>query len=133
MELADIKVLMETAQRLGLSGLEARKGGVTLRLERGQLAASGPAPVVMREAAAESQPQTELAAPLSGSLHLSPAPGAPAFVAVGQAVRRGETVCIIEAMKVFNPIQAERDGTVESIALASGVEVEAGQIVMRIV
>jgi len=71
-------------------------------------------------------------APLSGVLHLSPAPGADPFVCVGQAIRVGDTLCIIEAMKVFNAIRAERDGTVAAVLVTSGNEVEAGQMLMRI-
>ena len=58
---------------------------------------------------------------------------AAAFVQVGQAVSRGDTICLIEAMKVFNAVRAERDGTIAAILVASGQEIEAGQTLMRIV
>jgi acetyl-CoA carboxylase biotin carboxyl carrier protein len=71
-------------------------------------------------------------APLSGLVYLSPTPGAPDFVAVGRKVEAGDVVAVIEAMKVFNEIRAERDGTVEAVLVASGDEVDAGQLLMRI-
>jgi acetyl-CoA carboxylase biotin carboxyl carrier protein len=72
-------------------------------------------------------------APLFGIVHLTPSPDAPPFVVAGQAVKTGETLCVIEAMKVFNNICAERDGVVEAVMATSGSEVEAGQLLMRIV
>ena len=71
-------------------------------------------------------------APLAGIVHLQPAPGAAAFVQVGQAVSRGDTICLIEAMKVFNAVRAERDGTVTAILVTSGQEIDAGETLMRI-
>ncbi|MFX5914895.1 biotin/lipoyl-containing protein, partial [Acinetobacter baumannii] len=72
-------------------------------------------------------------APLSGVVHLHPAPGEPAFVAAGQSIAADATVCVIEAMKMFNVVRAGRAGIVETILVASGTEVEAGQPLMRIV
>jgi acetyl-CoA carboxylase biotin carboxyl carrier protein len=76
--------------------------------------------------------RADLLAPLSGVLHLSPSPNAAAFVAVGQAIKRGDTLCIVEAMKVFNRVTAERDGLIEAVLVESGSEIEAGQTLMRI-
>ena len=71
-------------------------------------------------------------APLSGLVYLSSAPGAPDFVTIGQRVETGDVVAVIEAMKVFNEIRAERPGAVEAICVASGDEVDAGQLLLRI-
>jgi acetyl-CoA carboxylase biotin carboxyl carrier protein len=71
-------------------------------------------------------------APLAGIVYLSPSPGAPDFVAVGQQVGAGDVVAVIEAMKVFNEIRTERAGTIEALCVASGDEVEAGQLLIRI-
>ncbi|MFX8389411.1 acetyl-CoA carboxylase biotin carboxyl carrier protein subunit, partial [Acinetobacter baumannii] len=60
-------------------------------------------------------------------------PGEPAFVAAGQSIAADATVCVIEAMKMFNVVRAGRAGIVETILVASGTEVEAGQPLMRIV
>ena len=126
------------AQRLGLAELEASKGGMTLRLVREATPAVAAEPPVSFLAAGPAEIATpapvspDLIAPLSGVLHLSPSPGTPPFVSAGQAVKRGDTLCIIEAMKVFNQVSAERDGTVAAVLFASGDEIEAGQTVMRI-
>lgn len=75
--------------------------------------------------------QRELLAPMFGVVHLRPAPGEPVFVQPGQTVQAGQTVCTIEAMKVFNAVVAESDGTVEAVLVESGAEVEAGQPLFR--
>lgn len=73
----------------------------------------------------------ELQAPLYGVVHLQTAPGEPPLVAAGQAVRTGQTLCVIEAMKVFNEVRAEHDGVVDAVLVRSGQEVEAGQPLLR--
>ncbi|CAJ0720837.1 Biotin carboxyl carrier protein of acetyl-CoA carboxylase [Ralstonia edaphis] len=75
--------------------------------------------------------QRELLAPMFGVVHLRPAPGEPVFVQPGQTVQAGQTVCTIEAMKVFNAVVAESDGFVEAVLVESGAEVEAGQPLFR--
>lgn len=64
-------------------------------------------------------------------MHLQPAPGEPVFVQPGQTVLAGQTLCVIEAMKVFNAVLAESDGTVDAVLVESGAEVEAGQPLIR--
>lgn len=138
MELEDIKSLIGIVARMGLAELEVCKNGVTLRLVRDAMptdAAERPHAFVAADPDQEAAPavaRADLIAPLSGVLHLTPSPGAPAFVTVGQAVKQGEALCIIEAMKVFNRVAAERDGTVEAVLFETGVDVEAGQTLMRI-
>jgi len=136
MELEDIRSLIGVAERLGLAELVACKAGVTLRLLREgrvddlrqtlsplHVPVPVPMPVPVRG---------DLVAPLAGVLHLTPAPGAPPFVMQGQAIRRGETLCLIEAMKMFSRIGAEQDGVIEAVLVTSGAEIEAGQTLMRI-
>jgi acetyl-CoA carboxylase biotin carboxyl carrier protein len=72
-----------------------------------------------------------LLAPLYGVVHLRPTPDEPPFVVAGQAVKAGQTLCVIEAMKVFNEVRAEYDATVAAVLVTSGQEVEAGQALMR--
>ena len=72
------------------------------------------------------------ASPLYGVVHLQATPGDPPFVAVGDAVRAGQTLCVIEAMKVFNEVQAERTGVVQAVLVQTGDEVEAGQALFRV-
>ena len=67
-----------------------------------------------------------------GVVHLSPAPGADPFVAVGQHVEIGQSLCVIEAMKVFSPVEAEQAGTVAAILVADGADVTAGQPLFRL-
>eukprot|EP01037_Dinobryon_pediforme_P004258 gene4258-4308_t len=134
MELEDIRSLIAVAENLGLAELDARKNGVTLRLLRD--AKATPAHAILRTELPAELPtaplRADLIAPLSGVLHLAPAPGAPPFATPGQAVKRGDTLCIIEAMKVFNRIAAEQDGVIEAVLFETGAEIEAGQTVMRI-
>lgn len=67
-----------------------------------------------------------------GVIHLSPAPGSAPFVTLGQSVTAGQSLCTIEAMKVFSPIEADRAGTIAAILVEDGAEVAAGQPVFRI-
>lgn len=127
-----------------LAELEANKDGWTLRLVRraaGTSAArdstdgapSSRLPLTKQSTSATAiEPGTDVRAPLYGLVYLSPSPEAPPFVVTGQAVKTGDTLCVIEAMKVFNNICAERDGVVEIVLAGPGGEVEAGQLLMRI-
>lgn len=67
-----------------------------------------------------------------GVVHLSPAPDAAPFVQVGQRVEAGQSLCVIEAMKVFSPIEAEKAGTIVAILVADGADVTAGQPLFRL-
>lgn len=71
-------------------------------------------------------------APMVGTFYLHPSPDQPAFVAVGSTVNIGDTVCLVEVMKMFNSVKAEVAGTVERIAVEDGKPVQHGQIVMLI-
>lgn len=101
------------------------------RLNRMQPALAHEAPAPSSEPVSAMPPQRELLAPLFGVVHLQPAPGEPVFVKPGQAVQAGQTVCVIEAMKVFNAVVAESDGIVEAVLVESGAEVESGQPMIR--
>lgn len=145
MELPQIRAFIDAMASSDLTELEVSKDGWTLRLLRGEerrtkaahlrgIASPPPSP---RSRGDEPQPETsvaalEICAPLSGIVYLRPSPNQPPFVVVGQAIKAGTAVCVIEAMKTFNEIRAERDGTVETILLASETLVEAGQPLMRI-
>ena len=99
-------------------------------------AAAAPAPVAVSPSTAatgigpaERLPVAEnvVTAPMVGTYYASPAPGAKAFVDIGQAVKSGDTLCIIEAMKLLNEIEADRDGTVKAILVENGQPVEYGE------
>lgn len=146
MELKQIKAFIDAMASSDLTELQANKDGWALRLVRRTAAMPSRAPAfgsplsasaqgIQREpgsSAIVDEPGTEVRAPLFGIVHLTPSHDAPPFVVAGQAVKIGETLCVIEAMKVFNNICAERDGVVEAVVATSGSEVEAGQLLMRI-
>jgi acetyl-CoA carboxylase biotin carboxyl carrier protein len=75
---------------------------------------------------------TFVSSPFVGTFYRAPSPDAPAFVEVGQTVRKGQVVCIVEAMKLMNEIEAEADGKVEEILVKNGEHVEYGQHLIRV-
>lgn len=97
----------------------------------GTVTAPAVAPVAMPAAAPEPK-GTEVTAPMVGVFYAAPAPGDEPFVHVGSKVKAGETLCIIEAMKVLNEVTAEVDGEVLEICVADGDLVEFGSCLMRI-
>lgn len=96
------------------------------------VAPAAPEPATQTPAAAPEPKGTEVAAPMVGVFYAAPAPGDEPFVRVGSKVKAGETLCIIEAMKVLNEVTAEADGEVLEICVADGDLVEFGSCLMRI-
>lgn len=94
--------------------------------------AAAPEPATQTPAAAPEPKGTEVTAPMVGVFYAAPAPGDEPFVRVGSKVKAGETLCIIEAMKVLNEVTAEADGEVLEICVADGDLVEFGSCLMRI-
>ena len=159
MDQQQIKALIDALSASDLSELEYNHNGETLRLvKQSALAAAprsgertdaarfpagapasnsvpssaAPASATAAPAAASSAVSpAELAAPLYGVVHLRPSPDESPFVTAGQAVKAGQTLCVIEAMKVFNEVRAEQDATVQDVLVSSGQEVEAGQPLFR--
>jgi acetyl-CoA carboxylase biotin carboxyl carrier protein len=139
MDLDEIKALIAAFGASGLAEMRLTRGEWTLHLVRSADGGVAPAPAAGPRARPEAPrpkpaPATEagVRAPLSGLIYLSRTPGAPDLVAVGRRVEAGEVVAVIEAMKVFNEIRAEHAGTIEALLVASGDEVDAGQLLMRI-
>ena len=95
-------------------------------------APAAPGPAAQAPAAAPESQGTEVTAPMVGVFYAAPAPGDEPFVRVGSKVKAGETLCIIEAMKVLNEVTAEADGEVLEICVADGDLVEFGSCLMRI-
>ena len=93
---------------------------------------AAPEPTAQTPAAAPEPKGTEVTAPMVGVFYATPAPGDEPFVRVGSKVKAGETLCIIEAMKVLNEVTAEADGEVLEICVADGDLVEFGSCLMRI-
>jgi acetyl-CoA carboxylase biotin carboxyl carrier protein len=98
--------------------------------QTGSFPAAAPAAAPAAEAAPE---QEMLKSPMVGTVYLSPSPGAKPFVEVGQQVRAGDTVCIVEAMKILNEIEAEKSGTIKRVLVENGQPVEYGQPLFEIV
>lgn len=96
------------------------------------VAPAAPEPAAQAPAAAPEIKGTEVTAPMVGVFYAAPAPGDEPFVRVGSKVKAGETLCIIEAMKVLNEVTAEADGEVLEICVADGDLVEFGSCLMRI-
>ena len=94
--------------------------------------AAAPEPAAQTPVAAPEPKGTEVTAPMVGVFYAAPAPGDEPFVRVGSKVKAGETLCIIEAMKVLNEVTAEGDGEVLEICVADGDLVEFGSCLMRI-
>lgn len=144
MKQEQIKTLIDALAASDLAELEFSDNGSTLRLVK--LSALGAAPAARSLPAARKAPRrvleettasatatthTACLAPLHGVVHLQPAPGEPPFVQLGGAVEAGQLLCVIEAMKMFNEVRAERAGTVQQVLAHSGQEVEAGQPLFR--
>jgi acetyl-CoA carboxylase biotin carboxyl carrier protein len=146
MDLRKIKKLIDLLEESNLAELEIKEGEEVVRLSRvpkgGVAVAAAPvvapvmqaaAPVAAPAPAAEAAPANALPAghvvkaPMVGTFYASASPGAAAFVKVGQQVKAGETLGIIEAMKMFNQIEADVAGTVQAILIENGQPVEFDQ------
>jgi acetyl-CoA carboxylase biotin carboxyl carrier protein len=146
MDLRKLKTLIDLVQQSGIAELEITEGEEKVRISRGVSAGVGqavPQPGAVYVTGPMLAPTTEAAAaepaappepeghvvkaPMVGTFYRSSAPGAKPFVELGQAVKAGETVCIIEAMKLLNEIEADREGVIKEILVENGQPVEYGQ------
>lgn len=140
-----IETLAELLQRTGLTEIELAEGDSRIRVVRapqplvtqvpGPAAAAAPAPVPA--ASEETAPAPEehpgaVRAPMVGTVYLTPEPGAAPFITLGAEVREGQTLLIIEAMKVMNPIRAPRSGRIAKLLVTSGDPVEYGELLLII-
>lgn len=142
MDLRKLKKLIDLVQESGIAELEITEGEEKVRIVKGgtasvaAVATSAPAPAVA-QAAAPAAPAPAPAdgaqsghvvkAPMVGTFYRSPSPDAKVFVEVGQTVKEGDTICIIEAMKLMNEIEADASGIVKAILVENGQPVEYGQ------
>jgi acetyl-CoA carboxylase biotin carboxyl carrier protein len=151
MDLRKIKTLIELVEESGISELEVKEGEESVRISRQpigaampaqyyapqQLAAPAPAPVAAAAAPVAAAPAAPapkaadnrhiLKSPMVGTFYRSPSPGAKSFVEVGQTVKAGQTLCIIEAMKMLNQIEADRAGVVVEVLADNEKPVEFDQ------
>jgi acetyl-CoA carboxylase biotin carboxyl carrier protein len=153
MDLRKLKKLIDLVQESGIGEIEITEGEEKVRISRqvagtpivmapamsqmpmgmvpaapGSYAATGPSAGAAAPAAAPpEQTGHVLKSPMVGTFYRAPSPGAPAFVEVGQQVTKGQTLCIIEAMKLLNEIESDVSGTVKAVLVENGQPVEYGQ------
>lgn len=146
MDLRKLKTLIDLVSESGVAELEITEGEDHVRIvNRNTAVAAAPAATVIpvaapaapaalpaaapepAEAPAAPQERKTINSPMVGTFYRSPSPGAKPFADVGQKVKAGDTVCIIEAMKLLNEIEAETDGVIKEILVENGSPVEFGQ------
>jgi acetyl-CoA carboxylase biotin carboxyl carrier protein len=145
MDIRKVKKLIELLEESGIAEIEIKEGEEAVRISRmptGAYATHAPAPVMMPaaiphapapvaapvEAAAKPRANEHVVtAPMVGTFYAAPTPGAKAFVDIGDEVKVGQVLCIIEAMKMMNQIEADKGGKVTSIMAQNGDPVEFGQ------
>ena len=144
MDIRKVKKLIELLEESGIAEIEIKEGEEAVRISR--YMGGAPAPVVHHHAPAAAQAPAAAAAtpapaapaaaavsghvvtsPMVGTFYRSPSPGAKAFVDIGSSVKVGDTICIIEAMKMMNSIESDKAGVVKAILCETGQPVEFGQ------
>ncbi|HHO59001.1 MAG TPA: acetyl-CoA carboxylase biotin carboxyl carrier protein [Thiotrichales bacterium] len=149
MDIRKVKKLIELLEESGIAEIEINEGEESVRISRYSTAAPAapvqqyapppPAPVAAAPAAAPAEPAADsggddaaisghtVNAPMVGTYYSAPSPGAPDFIQVGDSVSEGDTICIIEAMKILNQIEADKSGVVKAILVENAQPVEFGQ------
>lgn len=148
MDLRKLKKLIDLVEESGIAEIEVTEGEEKVRITRtiaaapayaapapapaaAMAAAPAPAPVATTPAPAAAPAARDLSnaqkSPMVGTFYRAPGPNTSAFVEVGQQVKAGDTLCIIEAMKLMNEIEAEKSGTVKEILVENGTPVEFGE------
>ena len=151
MDIRKVKKLIELLDESGIAEIEITEGEESVRISRysSQAPAPAPAPVMAAAPAAPvaaapaaapvaapvAEPEEDghaVTAPMVGTFYSAPSPGSADFVQLGDRVNVGDTLCIVEAMKMMNPIEAEVSGTIKSIRAQNGDPVEYGQTLFMI-
>ena len=150
MDIRKLKKLIELLEESGIGELEIKDGEESVRISRQSslpavVTTAAPAAVAAPATAAPAPPADAEAAPkasfsghavkspMVGTFYRSPSPGSPAFIEVGQAVKPGDVLCIVEAMKMMNQIEADKAGVIEAILVEDGSPVEFDQPIFTIV
>lgn len=153
MDIRKIKKLIELLEETGIAEIEIKEGEESLRLSRYKnapvemISSSHAAPVNVtppqsdKNVAPISTPESKsqapaaghsIRSPMVGTMYTSPSPESPPFVTIGQSIKQGDTLCIVEAMKMFNEIEADRAGKVVDILVKNGDPVEYDQVLFII-
>ena len=141
MDLRKIKKLIEMLQESDLNEIEVKEGEESVRINRKKGDVEIPqqivAPQVQSKEIVENvdEPEENLSfiqSPMVGTFYRSPAPGKPPFVEIGQRVKKGDTICIIEAMKKMNQVKSEFDGKIVDIKVENGQPVEFNESLVSI-
>ena len=132
MDLRKLKTLIDLVSESGVAELEITEGDdrvkIVNRVGAAPMAAAAPAVAAEPAAAPVAAEDTRtINSPMVGTFYRAPSPGAKPFADVGQKVKAGDTVCIIEAMKLLNEIETEYDGVIKEILVENGQPVEFGQ------
>ena len=137
MDIRKIKKLIEIIEESGIAELEIKEGEESIRISRYSAApaavAYAPAPVAAAPAASAAVPAEEkitghvAKSPMVGTFYRSASPGTKVFTEVGQSVQVGDTLCIIEAMKILNQLESDKSGTITKILVENAEPVEYGQ------
>ena len=148
MDIRKVKKLIELLEESGIAEIEITQGDESVRISRFAANVPPPVAVAVPPAAAAAPPAPAATSPLAmaeaeedghvvtapmvGTFYNAASPGSPPFVQVGDRVNVGDTLCIVEAMKMMNPIEAEVSGAIKSIRVQNGEPVEYGQILFVI-
>lgn len=145
MNIRQIRELAQIVRENGLSALEISENDNRIRIEcaRGEVVVAAPAPVqvpameapaqvIREEASVDFNRVHEIKSPMVGVFYASPSPDAKPFVEIGQKVKKGDVVCIIEAMKLMNELTADQDGEVVDVCVNNGDVVEYGQPLFKL-
>ena len=139
MDIRKVKKLIEMMEESDIFEIEIKEGEESVRISRGgvvvpmQMSAAAPAAgrgvpdKVDATAPTRGTKGHVIGAPMVGTFYRAPSPSSPAFVELGDRVKEGDTLCVIESMKMMNHIKAERKGTVEAILVANEAAVEFDQ------
>jgi acetyl-CoA carboxylase biotin carboxyl carrier protein len=150
MDIRKVKKLIELLEESNINELEIKEGEESVRISRGgpgipvgapQMYAPAPAPIVptATSPAPAAEPEAPatlghvISSPMVGTFYAAASPGSPQFVTVGQNVKVGDVICIVEAMKMMNQIEADKAGTIEAILAEDGQPVEFDQPLVTIV
>ena len=152
MNLRQIRELVRLLESSSLSVLEIEEADLRVRLEKGQTAGlvqpvpaalpqavpaalpveTAPAPAPVADGTVDFNRLKEVKSPLVGIFYAAPSPGAEPFAGVGSRVKKGDVLCVVEAMKLMNEITADTDGEVIDVCVQNGQVVEFGQILFKL-